>query len=132
MARLRNLWTDGVSHREIAAALDRSEFSVKLKRRHLGLLARRGVGAILPAARKSIKALWGDLSLSAGDIAARLGVSVVTVHNWRKLLGLPGRSAAQVMRAKAQALREAANAAPLPPLPAPLREALERRARRER
>lgn len=42
------------------------------------------------------------------------------------------RAASARRIAEARAEREELNAAPLPPLPAPLREALERRARRER
>lgn len=92
-AELERLYVhEGLSQANVAAALGCSVATIANRLRRCGIPARDGRfrGRPLPAA--VLAQLYSDEGLPLRAIAAQLGVSVGTVHNWRRAYGIPTRS----------------------------------------
>lgn len=92
-AELERLYVhEGLSQAKVAATLGCSVATIANRMRRCGITARDGrfKGRPLPAA--ILAQLYTDERLPLQSIAARLGVSVGTVHNWRRAYGIPTRT----------------------------------------
>jgi DNA-binding transcriptional regulator YiaG len=83
---------EGLSQAKIAAALGCSVATVANHMRHCGIRARDGRFRARPLPAALLARLYSDEGLPLRSIAARLGVSVGTVHNWRRAYGIPTRA----------------------------------------
>lgn len=94
-AALQRLWADEqLSIRQIAQQLGVSQRTVSNWIHRLALPSRgraRSPYKASPEANARLRELSSDGVCTAAEIAAELGVSVSTVHRWRRRLGLPKR-----------------------------------------
>lgn len=89
---LHRLYIDeGMSQARIAALLGCSAATVANRLRRCGIPARDGRFKPRPLPRALLIELYSDEALPLPMIAARLGVSVSSVHNWRRAYGIPTR-----------------------------------------
>ncbi len=89
---LRRLYLDeGLSQARIAAMLGCSAATVGNRMRRCGIAAREGRFQARPLPRAQLELLYSRQGLPLPEIAAALGVSVGTVHNWRRAYGIPTR-----------------------------------------
>ncbi|HMQ33008.1 MAG TPA: helix-turn-helix domain-containing protein [Chloroflexaceae bacterium] len=83
---------EGLSQARVAALLGCSAATVANRLRGCGIRARDGRFKARPLPRAELEALYSDELLPMAAIAARLGVSIGTVHNWRRAYGIPARA----------------------------------------
>jgi DNA-directed RNA polymerase specialized sigma24 family protein len=89
---LRRLYVDeGLSQAAIGRALGCSPATVGIQMRRCAIAARDGRFPARQVPRALLAALYSDQNLTLEAIAAQLGVSVSTVHNWRRAYGIPRR-----------------------------------------
>lgn len=101
---LRRLYIDeGLSQTKVAALLGCSAATVGLRLRRCGIAARDGRFRARPIPQALLEELYCAQGLTLTEIAARLGVSVSTVHNWRRACGLPARPRRGARRARGAA-----------------------------
>lgn len=90
---LRGLYVnDGLSQARIAAIVGCSVATIANRMRRCGIPARNGRFQARPPSRDLLTALYCHEALPLAVIAARLGVSVGSVHNWRRAYGIPART----------------------------------------
>ncbi len=89
---LHRLYIDeGLSQARVAAIVGCSAATIALRLRRCGIAARDGRFRARPIPRALLEALYSAEGLPLPAIAARLGVSVSTVHNWRRACGIATR-----------------------------------------
>lgn len=99
---LHRLYVDeGLSQARVAALAGCSAATVALRLRRCGITARDGRFRGRPIPRALLEQLYSAEALPLPAIAARLGVSVSTVHNWRRACGLPTRPRRRASRGPA-------------------------------
>jgi uncharacterized protein YjcR len=90
---LRQLYLDqGLSQARIAAQLGCSAATIGNRLRRCQIPARDGRFQARPLPRALLELLYLHEALPLPAIAARLGVSVGSVHNWRRAYGIPTRA----------------------------------------
>lgn len=92
-ADLGRLYLDEeLSVARIAAILGCSAATVSNRMRACGIPARTGRFQALEVSRALLEQLYTDEALTIPAVAARLGISVGTLHNRRRAYGIPARS----------------------------------------
>lgn len=86
---------EGLSIARIAAILGCSAATISNRMRACGITARAGRFQARPVSRALIEQFYRDEALTIPVIAARLGISVGTLHNRRRAYGIPPRSRRQ-------------------------------------
>lgn len=86
---------EGLSTASIAAILGCSAATISNRMRACGIRARPGRFQARPVSRDVLEQLYRDESLTIPAIAARLGISVGTLHNRRRAYDIPPRSGRQ-------------------------------------
>jgi DNA-directed RNA polymerase specialized sigma24 family protein len=82
---------EGLSQAAIAARLGCSVATVGNRMRRCGIATRDGRFKARPIPQATLARLYSEEGLTLTAIAAQLGVSVGTVHNWRRAYGIPAR-----------------------------------------
>lgn len=90
---LRRLYLDqGLSQAAIAARIGCSPTTISNRLRRCGIVTRAGRFSGQPLERGLLERLYSDEALPLAVIANRFGVSVGTIHNWRRAYGIPTRA----------------------------------------
>lgn len=90
---LRRLYVEeGLSQARIAAIFGCSAATISNRMRRCGIRARIGRFQSRPPPMALLVGLYSEQRLPLPAIAARLGISVGTVHNWRRAYGIPTRT----------------------------------------
>ncbi len=98
-AELRQLYEEertGVA--EIAARAGCSSATISTRLRRCGIATRSGRFMARAVAPEQLRQLYLEEQLPLRQIAATLGVSVGTIHNRRRALGLPARGRRSAQR----------------------------------
>ena len=82
---------EGLSMSVIGARLGCSAATIANRLRNCGIPTRSGRFVARPIERALIEQLYNQEGLPLATIAARLGVSISTVHNRRRAYGIPAR-----------------------------------------
>lgn len=91
-AELRQLYDEErLSQAAIGLRLGCSAATVASWMRRCAIPAREGRFQARPLPRALLEELYCSRRLTLAAIAAQLGVSVSTVHNWRRAYGIPAR-----------------------------------------